>query len=216
MKKFNKRSFLDWRSRYTWEPLDRAIYELYRLPNDFNTLNSKLLVVSRCYNTNIEKRGHNIIDKLAGSFLSTGSFGAIVRSLRSDLKTASLIKCYNNPSMYLIHGKLMQMVKKVTGSRESVFASKFLHFYAPNIFPIMDSITEENLYGHEGIKDNGNIENDYIAHVKRMKLKDGTYDDRYCRFCFYLCRFVGYIHNKYHISYEAISLKALDIYLYLI
>ena len=206
---FSKDKFIDWEASYWWKPVDDAIYEIFKKPNEANMFRSKLYILSLCYRTNIEMRA-SIID-IADRLLRSPEYKYVARQLTGDMFKDTIFS--ENAEIYSLHYKIMYSIKKTTKANESVFVSKFLHFWQPQLFPILDSKAETNLIRHRWVTENvRQLELQYENFFP--KLKEDQYDDRYCWFCFLLLQFSNHIQQKYSIRKDLVSLKALDVYLY--
>lgn len=206
---FNRERFLNWEKEYWWKPLDEAIYGIFRLPNDRNTIRSKCLLVSRCYLTSIERKAK--ITDIADDLLSSDEYQDVSQQLNEPPLNRGIF--LENHEIYSIHKKLMKVIKRTTRTNEAVFASKFLHFSKPLLFPILDSVVEEKIERHEGIFHNlKNLKPQYDRFYPNLEEKE--YDDRYCWYCFLLLNFSKYAEEERGIPREIITPKALDVYLY--
>lgn len=206
---FSKAKFIDWEAAYWWKPVDDAIYDIFKKPNEVNMFRSKLYILSLCYRTNVEMRA-SIID-IADNLLQSPEYKYVAKQLTVDMFKNAVFS--ENTEIYSLHHKIMHAIKKITKANESVFVSKFLHFWRPLLFPILDSKAEKNLMSHKWVTENiKQLELQYESFFP--KLKENQYDDRYCWFCFLLLQFSKYIEQQHSIRKELISLKALDVYLY--
>jgi len=206
---FNRERFVNWEKEYWWKPVDEAIYRVFELPNDKDKFRSKLLLISRCYLTSIERKAK--ITNIADDLLNSNEYEDVSHRLNEPPLNRGIF--LENHEIYSIHKKLMKVIKRTTGTNEAVFASKFLHFWKPLLFPILDSVVEEKIERHEGIFHSlKNLRLQYDRFYPNLEEKE--YDDRYCWYCFLLLNFSKYAEEKHGIPRHIITPKGLDVYLY--
>lgn len=147
---FDRDKFLTWREQYWWKPLDDVIYDFFRQPNEKNILRSKINLLTYVYQANIEKKASII--EISDNLLASPEFqDAAIRLSKDPLNNATF---FENTEIYSIHRNLMEAIRETTQTNESVFVSKFLHFWKPQLFPILDSKAEGNLMAHEWTVEN--------------------------------------------------------------
>jgi hypothetical protein len=206
---FDKDIFFRWEKEYWWKPMDDAIYKFFEQPNEKNILRSKISLLTYCYQTNIEMKAPII--KISDNLLDSPEFKNVTKQL--SINPLNDAKFGENTEIYSIHQSIMKAIKRTTKTNEPVFVSKFLHFWKPKLFPILDSKAEKNLINHKWVIENmKELEPQYDNFFPN--LKESQYDDRYCWYCFLLLQFMNYIQERHAIKKDLITLKALDVYLY--
>lgn len=207
---FNKNRWFSAEKRYWWKYADEKVYELFKTreikASEINKfVRSKVILLGRYYLTGIERKAQN--EKIAYAIVKAGfSFG----HPKFDNKFFN-----KQINIYTPHAKLARAIKNKTGTWESVFASKWLHFHQDKAFPLIDSISEETLFKHKYVRNNiSQWEIEYDSFHDGLKKDRVDYDDRYCWFCYCLLKFREYIAGRIEKKPQNISTKELDIYLF--
>ncbi|WP_130905306.1 hypothetical protein [Pseudomonas sp. Sample_22] len=135
-------------------PANKALYSFVRenpSHTDLVQVASKALIIGRSLAASVERRAKDDEDGYEGS---TGGFYArLAESIcSSDLSLeASLLPVGArlngsvSTAVNKVHSRLCEAVTKVTKKDASSFASKYLHFHYPTLFPMVDSRAREAL-----------------------------------------------------------------------
>ncbi|MFO1079319.1 MAG: hypothetical protein U1E23_01645 [Reyranellaceae bacterium] len=115
----------------------------------YNEVSAKLWIIARTYATQIERKVSS--DGSQGSSLATIAetllkHGEEIDELLNHVSANAERLCDDLlPSIFRVHGALVQLLKPITGgSNVRSFASKYLHFHRPAV-PIYDSVALSNL-----------------------------------------------------------------------
>lgn len=195
---------------YYWRPADECMYKLFQQkPSKAVTL-SKVGLLGRYYGTQIERKVS--IEDLGNALYSSEKF----RDLRNYLRKEGLWNLCFAPetNIYTIHAELTSFVCKETraNSWEPVFASKWLHFHCPHLFPILDSVSEGVLFKHECVPAKKELDK-LIGKFQPELKKDENFDKRYCQFCYGLLELRSFIAQHEQTDESLITPKDLDLYL---
>ncbi len=197
---------------YYWRPEDECIYQLFQqTPSEAVTL-SKMCLLDHYYATNIRKKVK--IEVLGKALHSSEKF----RDLPYYLKKEGLWDSRFSPktNIYTIHAELTSLVCKKTNAKswETVFASKWLHFHCPRLFPIIDSRSERVLLNHEGIVGKEDeLFNSFKKLHPNLKKDRVDFDKRYLEFCCCLFELRSLIAEHEKKNKAEITPKDLDLYL---
>jgi hypothetical protein len=128
-------------------PANRMLYSFVREnPSNLDRamIASKALVIGRSLSASPERRTSSVENPVAGT---SNFYAALADSIATSLVDELLEMCERDEhicpqlSTHAVktHRFLCDAVSKVMGKDCSSFASKYLHFHRPNIFPMMDS-----------------------------------------------------------------------------
>lgn len=196
---------------YYWRPADECIYKLFQQKPSYAVTLSKVGLLGRYYGTNIERKVRSI-EALGDALCKSENF----RDITTYLKKKGLWDKHFSPEtdIYTIHAKLTSFVCKETRSKsqETVFASKWLHFHCPHLFPIIDSVSEGVLFKHKCVPAKKELDK-LIGKFQPELKRDENFDKRYCQFCYGLLELRSFIAQHEQTDESLITPKDLDLYL---
>jgi len=193
---------------YYWQPADKCLYQLFQQTSSKAVTRSKVDFLNRYYGTQLERRKVNI-ESLSDALYSSEKFKDLPNYLKKEGLWNSLFAPKTN--IYTIHFELTFFVDEITGTWETVFASKWLHFHCPHLFPIIDSKSEDALFKHECVP--AKKELDKLIGKFQPELKRDEFDKRYCQFCYGLLKLRSLIAKHEQTHESLITPKDLDLYL---
>ncbi len=212
MEKVNRFKEEKWKRRwdddsYYWQPADKCLYQLFHQTPSKAVTHSKVSFLNRYYGTQLERRKVSIED------LGNDLYNSKFKDLPNYLKKEGLWDLRFSPetNIYTIHFELASFVYKKTGTWETVFASKWLHFHCPHLFPILDSVSEGVLFKHECVPAKKELDK-LIGKFQPELKKDENFDKRYCQFCYGLLELRSFI-AQHEQTESLITPKDLDLYL---
>lgn len=136
-----------------WWLGNRVLYELckeYPGHTDQRQIIAKVWLIGRAYSASVE-RGRSI-NRTDSSGL-TGFYEKVAKALGDSELDNRLAEVRERegfseetlPAIISTHASLVQALKAVNSRQKRSFASKYLHFHEPTVFPIYDSIAVASL-----------------------------------------------------------------------
>ncbi|MDI7268802.1 MAG: hypothetical protein QME96_12495, partial [Myxococcota bacterium] len=99
-------------------------------------------------------------------------------------------------------------------STETVFASKWLHFHAPRLFPLFDNKTEGAIEAIPAVRaELAKVERDFSDFCGRVS-DGGAIDPRYSRYCFRLLLLRSWLAEGLGQHPDSLAPRHLDCYVF--
>ncbi|WP_187673192.1 hypothetical protein [Zestomonas carbonaria] len=128
-------------------PANKALYAFVKdnpSHSDRAQVASKALIIGRSLAVSVERRGvesHEYKNSTADFYerLASSICESDVEIEAGLLPVGERLTPYSSGAVVKVHSWLCDSISIVTGGDSSSFASKYLHFHYPTLFPIMDS-----------------------------------------------------------------------------
>jgi hypothetical protein len=135
-----------------WTLSNNVLYKLcqdYPGNSNLQEVVTKVMIIGKTYSASIERRRTSSVPKIKGedyykqvaSEIKTLALDAEL----GDMRSSEPSELKNIKSALRMHQRLVSAVEKFAKIRHRSFASKYLHFHAPNWFFIFDSIASGEL-----------------------------------------------------------------------
>lgn len=161
-----------------WTPLNEWLYELCRTYPGHNrnaVVAAKVLLIGRSYAAAVERGVRNE----PGTIRDTTEFyrKRIATPIRrsgvdaqiTKLRALKSISAENAEIVLAVHSRLTDVIASSIGMRKRSFVSKYLHFHAPDVVPIYDSLADVAL-------------RTYVPGRVRIPTRWAAYDRSYAQF----------------------------------
>lgn len=130
-----------------WDVGNKVLYDLCeQYPN--HKINSEIIakvwLIGRAYAAAIERRRQNSNDAFEGDDFYTEKVAPEIRKSKIDewfslLHGIDHVNENNINQVLLVHLRITELFRKISGLEKRSLASKYLHFHFPNLFFIYDS-----------------------------------------------------------------------------
>ncbi len=152
-KSFDRRAYENAWRRYekTYLVSDRVLYDMCKTYPDhsvFTHVVAKVGVINAIYRTNLHYRT-SLIDLEEYVYSKRKIVDAIIgelRKMQTPLDDDVLISSVQ--SVVDLHGRLVSIIGEFTGTEESSFVSKYMHFHRRDVVPILDRNAWKAIQSH--------------------------------------------------------------------